>query len=145
MAVPAFRAERVLALHFGGETASAAAELADLARDGFRQVTRDGGYLYTLARLAQAAIALQQRDTARSLYNLLRRYAGFYAVNAMSLGIGPVAYYLGLLARYLGGTADAIAHFEQALVLTSRMGDRVHGEQARRALLETPGGRAVAG
>jgi tetratricopeptide (TPR) repeat protein len=135
-AIPAFRAERVMILALGGEMVAAGAELDDVARDGFRQVTRDGGYLYSLARLAQAAIVLGRRETAEALYELLVPYAGFNAVNGMSLSIGCVAHYLGLLARFLGRTGDAAAHLEKALALSAELGDRVSERAATAALAE---------
>jgi DNA-binding winged helix-turn-helix (wHTH) protein/tetratricopeptide (TPR) repeat protein len=138
-AIPAFRAERVMALALGGETASASAELDELARNGFRQVTRDMGYLYSLVRLAQASIALGHRETAEDLYASLRPYSGFNAVNGMSLGLGCVAYYLGLLARFLGRTSDAVAYLGEAVATNARIGDRVHEERARRELSELTG------
>jgi hypothetical protein len=133
-AIPSYRAERVMVLALSGETAAASAELDDLARDGFRQVTRDIGYLFTLGRLAQAAVALRRRDVAAALYDRLLPYATFCAVNGMSLGIGSVAYYLGLLARYLEKPAEARAHFEAAVATNDRIGDRIHGDLARAAL-----------
>ncbi|MGH7437088.1 MAG: hypothetical protein ACRENE_15550, partial [Polyangiaceae bacterium] len=133
-AIPAFRAERVMVLVLSNETAAASAELDDLARDAFGQVTRDNGYLFTLARLAQASIALGRRDVAAALYDRLLPYATFCAVNGMSLGIGSVAYYLGLLARYTGRPAEARSHFEAAVATNDRIGDRVHADLAREAL-----------
>jgi eukaryotic-like serine/threonine-protein kinase len=142
-AIPTFRAERIMALVEGGERATASAELADLARHGFRQVTRDMGYLYTLARLAQAAIALDQRPVAEQIADLLRPYASFNAVNAMSIGIGSVAYYLGSLAGYLGRRAEAVRYLEQAIETNGHMGDRVHEQRARSALAELATGPAA--
>lgn len=134
--VPAFRAERVMMLIHEGETATAQSELDDLARDGFSQVTRDMAYLYTLCRLAQAAIALGRRDVALALYALLRPYSRFNAVNGMSLGIGPVALYLGRVARFLGHATEAASYLEEAVATSARRGDNVYGEQARVALSE---------
>ena len=114
-AIPSVRAERVMVLVLSGETTAASAELDDLARDGFRQVTRDIGYLFTLGRLAQAAVALGRREVAAALYDRLLPYATFCAVNGMSLGIGSVAYYLGLLARYLEKPAEAHADLDELL------------------------------
>jgi tetratricopeptide (TPR) repeat protein len=133
--IPAFRAERLMALVAEGETAAAAALLDELARDGFCEVTRDIGYLYTLARLGQAAIALERAEIAARVYEALRAYSGFVAVNGMSLGLGCVGHYLGLLARFLGRPADARAHLEEALSVNARIGDRVH-ERVTRASLD---------
>jgi DNA-binding winged helix-turn-helix (wHTH) protein/tetratricopeptide (TPR) repeat protein len=132
--IPAFRAERMMTAVSGGETAVAAADLDDLVRDDFRLVTRDIGYLYTLARLAQAAVALGRRDAATALYEALRPYSRFNAVNGMSLGLGCVAQYLGLLARFLGRPGDAREHFELAVAMNAQQADRVHEREAREAL-----------
>jgi tetratricopeptide (TPR) repeat protein len=132
--IPAFRAERALVLLSSDEATSAGAELDDLARDGFRQVTRDMGYLYSLCRLAEVAAALGRREVAEDLYERLLPYAGYNAINAMGLGIGSVAHYLGLLARFLGRTAEAKAHFEAAVATNARLGDRVHEARSRAAL-----------
>jgi DNA-binding winged helix-turn-helix (wHTH) protein/tetratricopeptide (TPR) repeat protein len=135
--IPAFRGERALMLLSSGETIAAGAELDDLARDGFQFVTRDMGYLYTLCRLAEVAAGLGRTETAQELYDRLLPYAGYDAINAMSLGIGSVAHYLGVLARFLGRSADAKAHFEQAVATNARLGDRVHEARSRAALEET--------
>ncbi len=134
--VPAYRAERVMMLVHAGETATASSELDEIARDGFSQVTRDMAYLYTLCRLGQAAIALGRQDVALTLYALLKPYSSFNAVNGMSLSIGSVAHYLGLIARFLGRTSEAVAYLGDAVAANVRLGDRVHGERARVVLSE---------
>ena len=117
-----------------GETATASCELDDIARDDFSQVTRDMAYLYTLCRLGQAAVALGRRDLALALYGLLKPYSSFNAVNGMSLGIGSVAYYLGLIARFLGHTASPARYLEEAVATNARLGDRVHESWPARAV-----------
>jgi hypothetical protein len=123
-------------LLFAGEKETASADFDDLCGDNFRQVTRDMGYLYTLSRLAQAAIALGRRDKALELYALLQPYSGYNAINEMSLGLGSVAHYVGLLARFLERPAEAIVRLEEAVAMNARLGDKVHEAQALLALSE---------
>jgi tetratricopeptide (TPR) repeat protein len=132
--MPAFRAERVMAMVFEGQRSAATAGLEELARDHFRLVEPDASYLYALSRLAQAAVALGHREAAASLYESLRPYSTYNARNALSLGLGCVAHYLGMLAGLLDRPREARAHFEQAVSINERLGDRVHEQQSRTAL-----------
>jgi eukaryotic-like serine/threonine-protein kinase len=134
--IPAFRAEKILSWVESGDSALARAEFEDLARDEFRAVTRDVSYLYALARLALAAVALQRPGDARVLYGLLRPYRGLNALNGLSICIGSVSHFLGVLARFLEMRAEAVAHLEEALAMNTALGHKVHALRTQLALAE---------
>jgi hypothetical protein len=94
------------------------------------------GYLCALAKLGLGAIGLDRRAAASRLYELLRPYSGYCAINGFSICIGSVSQYLGELARYLGMQDQAVTHYEEALETNSRLGYKAQAEQTRRALLE---------
>jgi DNA-binding winged helix-turn-helix (wHTH) protein/tetratricopeptide (TPR) repeat protein len=75
-------------------------------------------YLWTvgIAGLGELAVNFRDRATAERVYDLLLPHAARHLTLGLS-GIyqGPVARTLGLLARFLGRTEAAIAHYEAAL------------------------------
>jgi hypothetical protein len=136
-ALPVFRAERILSLFDLGESAAAKAEFADLAKDGFAAVSRDISYLYVLSRLAVAASKLGEREAARVLYDLLRPYAAYNAINALSISLGSVSHFLGVLALLLDDPRSAERHLRDSADMNHRIGHPVHArnsEAAARAL-----------
>jgi len=135
-AIPAFRAEKILGLMHLGDTQSARAEFADLAREGFEDLTRDMGYLFALSRLALAAVLLGERAWAERLYELLLPYAQHNAINPLSVCLGSVSHYLGLAARFLGRGVEAAAHFEESMSSNARLGHTVHALRSQLALAE---------
>jgi DNA-binding winged helix-turn-helix (wHTH) protein len=135
-AIPAYRAEKILALMGLGDTQSARAEFADLAKHGFGDLARDLGYLYTLSRLTLAAVLLEERTWAEGLYELLRPYPHHNAINPLAISLGSVSHYLGLAARFLGRGSEAVAHFEQSVVHNQSLGHPVHALRSQLALAE---------
>ena len=119
-----------------GDAAAARAELTDLARNDFEGVTRDSNYLYTLAELATAAVALDDRGAAERLHDRLDPYARYTAVNALSMSLGSVAHYLGALCCFLGRLPAAEAHFEESRAMNRRLGHEVHALRTELALAE---------
>jgi len=81
------------------------------------------GDLGTLCVLAEIYACLANRDDrahrveAARLYDQLLAFGHRNAVLAHFEYLGPVAHYLGLLARTLGRDAAAVEHFEQALAI----------------------------
>jgi DNA-binding winged helix-turn-helix (wHTH) protein len=134
-ALPAFRVENIFARLDGGDRAAALAEFSALVADDFAALTRDMGYLYVLARLALAAVRLEQRDAARQLYERLRPYAGYVTVNALSISLGAVAHFLGMLAAFLGDPA-AVDHFAASVTLNAHLGHTVHAQRSEEARAE---------
>jgi tetratricopeptide (TPR) repeat protein len=84
---------------------------------------RDSEWLPELAQLAQAAVGAGAREVAGTLYAQLRPYAHRFCVEGIGASCtGSVAWYLALLARFLGRPAEAAAHAEQARAAHRRAG-----------------------
>lgn len=118
------------------DPAAARADFENIARDTFRGVTRDMSYLYSLARLALGAVALEREADARTLYGLLQPYASFTALNGLSICLGSVSHFLGVLARFLEMRTEATGHFEDAIAMNTRLGHKVHTLRSQLALAE---------
>jgi hypothetical protein len=132
-ALPAYRVENALVLLDTGDRPAALAHFAAMAADGFAAVNRDIGYLYVLSRLAIAAVRLEQRDAARSLYEKMRPYAGFVTLNSLSISLGSVSHYLGVLAAFLE-QPEANAHYADAVAQNTAIGHTAHARRSREAL-----------
>jgi DNA-binding winged helix-turn-helix (wHTH) protein/tetratricopeptide (TPR) repeat protein len=120
--VPSYQAERILYLIEGDSMSEARVAFSAITKDDFRYVTRNGSYLFTLAKLALAATRLGKREAAGALYERLGAYPDYNPSNGLTFCLGSVSYFLGVLARFLDRPADAEAHFEEAIVMNERMG-----------------------
>jgi hypothetical protein len=87
-------------------------------------IPHDDFYLVTLCDLAVVCCEFGDRERAADLYDRLRPYAALCAVEIPLHYRGPVAHFLGLLARALGREATAIEHFEGAIAVSARVGAR---------------------
>ncbi len=143
--LPSFRAEKILVLLALDDKDAAIAELGDLAKDGFAGVPLDMNYLYALSRFAVAAVALRQAPAAQHLYDRLRPYAKCNAVNGFMLCLGSVSHFLGILAAFLGRTAEATAHLEEALAMNTRLGHKAQALRTQLALADLLRGGASPG
>jgi hypothetical protein len=84
-----------------------------------------------MAYAAEAAAALEDRETAAVAYDLLRPFAAHNVVLGYgTLALGSAARYLGLAASTLQRWPDALAHLEDAEAMNRRM-------RARPALART--------
>ena len=96
---------------------------ADLDRVVAEVVPRDGEWLPKFVQVAVAAVLADHRTAAELAYRLLEPYERQCAVEGILAGCwGSVAAHLGLLARYLGRTEDADAHFSRASELDAAAG-----------------------
>jgi hypothetical protein len=120
--VPSYQAERILYLIEGDSLDEARVAFGALTKNDFSDVTRNGSYLFTLAKLAIAATRLAKTEAACALYERLRAYPNYNAMNGLTFCLGSVSYFLGVLARFLARPAEAEAHFEQAIVMNQRIG-----------------------
>jgi DNA-binding winged helix-turn-helix (wHTH) protein/tetratricopeptide (TPR) repeat protein len=134
--IPCYRADRIVQLLDSGAVAEARIEFAALAGEGFRSVTRDLNYLYTISKLALAAVELQEREQARILYEILTPYAKFNPVHGWGFYLGSVSYFLGVLARFLGDAVAAVRHFELALEIHRSLGYKSQVLRTQLALAE---------
>lgn len=136
-AIASYRAFYVRRQIEAGDCSRARHEFDLLVEDGCARVARDSAYLYTLAELTHAAVALGARDAARVLETLLTPHAHCIAVSDVPISHGSVAHHLGLLARVRGACTHAVAHFEHAERVNSASGHHLHALASRLALADT--------
>jgi DNA-binding CsgD family transcriptional regulator/tetratricopeptide (TPR) repeat protein len=106
-----------------GRSDDAARELRYLVADGLRAVPRDSLYCASLSYLADAAVAVDDRDAAAAVYVELSPFRNLVVqVGHLLAAYGSADRYLGSLAALLGRPRDADTHFEAALRLDGRAG-----------------------
>jgi tetratricopeptide (TPR) repeat protein len=113
------------------------------------KVPRDSTWLLGVCRASETAAIVGDDDHLSVLYDLLLPFADRYVVlgRVASIGIGPAARFLGMMATAMGRHDDAVAHCERAIALATRAGARPWLGHARhdcaRALLgrDAPGDR----
>ena len=115
-------ARKVRSLVELGATDKARAALLDLPLESLARLPHDRDYLSTLAHLAVASIATRSLGHAEALYSLLSPYPRFHAADLSLHCDGSVSHFLGVLARSLGRTREAIGHLEDALDGNERAG-----------------------
>ena len=121
-----------------GRVEEAHALFDQLAANDFDSFPKDNEWLAAMTLLSETAVALEDRDRAGTLYDLLSPYAELVALAASEVSLGPVARTLGLLAGVLGRDDDASGRFETAINLCRRMGARpwtAHAQHAYATLL----------
>jgi tetratricopeptide (TPR) repeat protein len=110
-----------------------AAQLGDLDRAralldqwlgaGLERRARDSEWLPESSQLAEVAVLAGRREVAELLYDQLRPYAHRFCVEGIGAACtGSVAWYLALLARFLGHAGDAALYEKQARVGHQRIG-----------------------
>jgi tetratricopeptide (TPR) repeat protein len=131
-----YRAGRIhLWIQFG-DLDRARESLAALAENKCAGVTRDSNFLFTTARLAQAASALDMREAATELYEAVQAYAGLYAVSDFVFSLGSMSYFLGLLAKQLELRTEARQYFERAIQANLATGHDLFALRARSGLAD---------
>jgi eukaryotic-like serine/threonine-protein kinase len=139
--LPGYRSLRCMLLVLlcdSGRTDEARILFDQLAADRFMAFPKDNEWLFALTLLAEAAVALEDRDRAAVLYELLTPYEGLVGLAASEVSVGPVARPLGILAGLLGERDAAARHLTTAIDRSQRMGARpwvAHAEHAYAALL----------
>jgi DNA-binding winged helix-turn-helix (wHTH) protein/tetratricopeptide (TPR) repeat protein len=133
-AIPSFQAHWVRFLMEIGRRDEAREAFDAMAREGFKIVTKEVGYLNALAHLSLVAVWLGDADGAETLYGLLRPYPNYNTPNGFQYCLGSVSHYLGLLARLLGRDRDAVGHLEDALSMNERMGYAPQAARVQAAL-----------
>jgi len=93
-----------------------------LARDGFRQLSRDEDWLVNMSLLGDVVVSAGDRPRAEVAYELLRPFAGLNAYAQMEIGRGAVDRDLGCLAALIGRHEEADRHFRAAADMNERMG-----------------------
>jgi tetratricopeptide (TPR) repeat protein len=87
-------------------------------------VREDYIWILVAAFLAEACAALDDVSRAALLYEGSRPYAPYWVQWGGVVSLGPAAHVLGVLARTLGRSDEAAAHFEHAIAETRRVGAR---------------------
>jgi len=116
-----------------------------LAAAGFDTIPKDIAYLYNLANISIAVLALSDGPRAEQLYALLAPYSQHNTPDAMLLYEGSVSRYLAQLAACLGWSDKAEAHFEAALVMNRRIGQRALVARTSHEYAQWLAGRRSAG
>ncbi|HVM95060.1 MAG TPA: hypothetical protein VMT89_01670, partial [Candidatus Acidoferrales bacterium] len=115
-----------------GRRDAAAAELQRLAGQGFRDFARDLNWLPSLCFLAEVCAALDDRERAAELQDLLMPFAANCIVIATGAGLcGSVSYFLARLASTRGLWSQAESLFAKAVDSNTAMGAIPWVAQAR--------------
>ncbi len=124
-AIVAWRMALVSFLTEAGKLDEARAEFERLAANDFEDLPVDTQWIPGLARVGEAAARLGDVERSSRLYELLAPFESEVVVVGRATSCnGPVTRYLGLLARTLGRTDEAVAHLEAAVETVVGMGDR---------------------
>jgi tetratricopeptide (TPR) repeat protein len=134
---PAWRAAHGRVLVACGRVVEAKALLELLASKGFSDVPQDRVWIGTHALAAEVAYACGDRRVAGMIEPILAPYAALGALLSSVLYYGPVAHHLGLVCAIQEKWDAAIAHFEAALEIESRLCAHVFAARSRVALART--------
>jgi tetratricopeptide (TPR) repeat protein len=119
---PVWRAALMTLLWETGRMEEARLELDALAAGDFANIPHDGDWLTAITLLAEAAVALKDRERAARLYELLRPYgAGNVVIGLAAVCLGAAARFLGGLAATVGDEHAAAEHFKLALEVNSAL------------------------
>jgi class 3 adenylate cyclase/tetratricopeptide (TPR) repeat protein len=122
--IPAFRVAEAFLLADTGDADTARRLVAPFAADGFASLPRDGIWNIAMWALAGAVVALDDREWAAQVYDLLLPVADHALALGASLYMGPAGTALGGLATVLDRFDEGVVHFERALEQTAEMGAR---------------------
>jgi DNA-binding SARP family transcriptional activator/tetratricopeptide (TPR) repeat protein len=90
--------------------------------DAFRGIPRDGAWLASMSVLADVCVFLDDAESAGALYALLEPYGDRCAVITLAFGwLGPIAHYLGMLARTSRRYDLACSHLDAACRTNQRL------------------------
>lgn len=105
-----------------GRTAEAKEQFERLAKNDFSSVPRDALWQTCLSYLAEVCDELQDRQRAKTLYELLLPYAEHTLIvgNAVAC-LGATSRFLGQLAMVMHRWDDAARHFEHAIEFNGRL------------------------
>jgi len=120
---PELRVSMAAAFAGAGRLDDARREFDGLAAAGFQPLPqRSGSWLHVLANLAETCAILGDAPRARTLYELMRPYAGRAVLTTTGINcFGPVDRYLGMLAGTRGDWDTAESHFARSLDLCRRL------------------------
>lgn len=113
--VPLYRAMLAQIQCASGQPNAARENFEHLAVNGFDALARDVNYPASVAALARVCAALGDANRAAMLYTALEPYRAGDVVFGPLTYLGPVSYYLGLLACTAGNLDQAEADFTAAV------------------------------
>jgi hypothetical protein len=116
-----FQALPVVARLASGGEVSATASWGRLRRLAATELPSNFLTLGTIALAAMSCVGTGSEDTARSLYERYRHYAGLHATIGAYTTLGSLARYIGALADLCGESEDAIAYYERAIEDNAKM------------------------
>ncbi|MGA9161531.1 MAG: hypothetical protein WB297_11815, partial [Actinomycetota bacterium] len=105
-----------------GREAEARTTLDALAADRFSQLLRNNDWLMALSHLPEVVGALEDRERAATLYDLLLPHEGRVCTHSAEICLGSVARCLGVLASTMARWDRAERHFADALRVNAEMG-----------------------
>jgi DNA-binding SARP family transcriptional activator len=105
-----------------GSIGEARTEFEALAADDFARLPFDEEWEVSMCFLAETAARLGDGARAATLYKLLLPYADRIAISYPEVSLGPVSRLLGMLASTTSDYDDAARHFEDAVVMSERIG-----------------------
>lgn len=123
-----------------GQLDEARARFAKLSADGFEALRRSSDWLTSICTLSVASIAIDDREAAGKLYELLAPYGHRCTLFLAGAGcLGSNHAFLGFAAAAAALDQDAVRHFELALARNAEIGcdyltPRVYYEYARTLL-----------
>jgi len=120
--VGVWRASLALLYAETGALAEARIELDALSGERLATLQRDNGWTLALACLAITCATCGTNDQAAAIYRILAPYDGENVAGGPFCFMGPVSYYLGLLAAKQGLAPQATRHLESALASAQRAG-----------------------
>jgi tetratricopeptide (TPR) repeat protein len=108
-----------------GRANEAESRFQSFASQDFADLPKDSYWLATFVLLAEAGVMLGDQQRAALLYELLLPYAARNAAPGSGpIFLGAVSSYLGRLASLLSRWPEAAKHYDQALVMNTRMRSR---------------------
>ncbi len=124
-ALPAWRLALINFLVDADRIEDARDEYESVVARSFDEIPLDANWLVGLTRLGESAARLGDRPTCADLLERLAGYAGeVVVIGRAGACSGPVDRYLGLMAAALDRHTAAVEHFEAALAICERMGER---------------------
>jgi hypothetical protein len=114
-----------------GNLAEARRILDRLATGDFAVLRAGREALVTAALLAETCATLADEARAETLYRFLEPFAQQWIAWTDTQTLGPVTFFLGLLARTRGRPDDAARHFEHALASTTAAAARPYAARTQ--------------
>jgi len=121
--IPSMRATLANLYFRLGRRDDAQREFDVVAANDFATLPRDTSWVVTMANLAYVCSYINDVRRAAILYDALLPYAPCQCVvGGAAIGVGSVLRFLGILATTLSRWQDAVAHFEGALLMNTKIG-----------------------